>query len=184
MTKIYWVNIIRHLTMSDNSVIQELLSNLRNKRSLIKSISQDMLAAVRRNFEEEGRPRWTPLSKRTIRERTRLRYWPGKILVRSGQLLRSIQAQATEDTAIVSTNKPYAALHNYGGTVNLGARTSTTAMKRSKSGKWKKSKGNTGQGYTYKAVSIVVPKREFMVLTDQDRERINERIKNFLLNKR
>lgn len=170
--------------MSDNSVVGELLNNLRNKRSLIKSISQDMLAAVRRNFEEEGRPRWTPLSKRTIRERTRLRYWPGKILVRSGQLLRSIQAQATEDTAIVSTNKPYAALHNYGGRINLAARSSTTVMNRGKGGKWKKSKGNTGQGYTYKAVSIVVPKREFMVLTDQDRERINERIKNFLLNKR
>lgn len=98
-------------------VIGDMLSKVQNRRPLMTEISGIMLDEVRQNFEVQGRPRWTPLAPSTIKDRTRKGYWPGKILQRTGQLLRSITANADENTAQVGTNKVYAAIHQFGGLI-------------------------------------------------------------------
>ncbi|MBI5727558.1 MAG: phage virion morphogenesis protein, partial [Ignavibacteriales bacterium] len=58
-------------------------NRLTGKRELYQRIASDLLEAVYKNFEAEGRPeKWKTLAPSTIRERRRKGYWPGKILQR------------------------------------------------------------------------------------------------------
>lgn len=100
--------------------IQQLLKKLaaktQNLRPLMKNISGIMLDSVEENFEKEGRPdKWTPLAKLTIRQRTKKGYWPGRILQMRGELASSITSKYDDNSAVVGTNKIYAAIHQFGG---------------------------------------------------------------------
>lgn len=83
--------------------------------ALMRRIAETMYDAVMKNFSEEGRPKWPPLSQSTIRERERKGYWPGQILVRSRRLQSSITTHYTERMAMVGTNLIYAPIHQLGG---------------------------------------------------------------------
>lgn len=164
-------------------VFNKLLSNLKERVPLMKQISGIMLDDVHQNFESEGRPNWTSLAEQTIKDRKSKGYWPGKILQRTGQLLKSITAKYDNDSAQVGTNKNYAALHQFGGTINQAARSSIYTQARfsrgKKRGKFKKG-AEFGKGFTYKARSIKVPARPFLVLSDQGVEEIKQAIVNHI----
>lgn len=165
-------------------VLGQMLSKIKNRKPVMNIIAGIMLDDVRENFVKEGRPPWLPLASVTIKQRKRRRYWPGKILQRTGQLLVSIQSKATNDSAQVGTNKKYAAIHQFGGTINQGARSGLTLPNRykigSKKGKFKK--GTTkGQGYEFSSRSIKIPARPFLQLSDQAMKNIEDKIKNYLL---
>jgi phage virion morphogenesis protein len=86
-----------------------------NPAPLMKQIAGIMHYAVEENFEKEGRPKWKPLAKSTIKQRTRKGYWPGKILQQKGQLAASISQKSDTTSAEVGTNKAYAAIQQFGG---------------------------------------------------------------------
>lgn len=173
-----------------NSIFKRIKDKAQDLSPLMKKIAADMKDAVYQNFEEEGRPKWKPLAKSTIRERRKLGYWPGKILQRrsgGGGLLGSITSRYDSHTAEVGTNKVYAAMHQYGGTINQAARSSTYVQQRykrgSKKGKFKRTSEKNrvfGQGFTYKARSITVPARPFLKITDEELQAIKKRAITFL----
>lgn len=92
----------------------EALSGI-DLRPLMRNLACMMYNAVRKNFEAEGRPRWSPLSDKTIKEREKRGYWPGKILQMRGSLVSSISMAYSRNEAVVGTNKKYAAIHQFGG---------------------------------------------------------------------
>ena len=47
-------------------------------------------------------------------------YWPGRILQRRGELAASITSKYDENSAVVGTNKIYAAIHQFGGNAGRG----------------------------------------------------------------
>lgn len=86
--------------------------------SPLMRIFAGMLAdTVEENFAQQGRPKWTALSARTIRERQKKGYWPGKILQRRGELARSVHQGSNRNSAWVATNLRYAKIHHYGGEI-------------------------------------------------------------------
>ncbi len=96
--------------------LKKLASKAENLRPLMKNISGIMMDSVEENFEKEGRPdKWTPLAKSTIKQRTKKGYWPGRILQMRGELASSITSYYDDDSAVVGTNKVYAAIHQFGG---------------------------------------------------------------------
>jgi len=104
----------------DDKEIQQLLKRLisktENLRPLMKNIAGIMLDSVEENFEKEGRPyKWQGLAKPTIKQRTKKGYWPGRILQVRGELAASITSKYDENSAVVGTNKVYAAIHQLGG---------------------------------------------------------------------
>ncbi|MDD3013454.1 MAG: phage virion morphogenesis protein [Candidatus Gastranaerophilales bacterium] len=104
----------------DDKEIQQLLKKLaaktENLRPLMKNIAGIMADSVEENFDKEGRPdKWTPLAKVTIKQRTKKGYWPGKILQMRGDLATSITSKYDDNSAVVGTNKIYAAIHQFGG---------------------------------------------------------------------
>jgi phage virion morphogenesis protein len=87
---------------------------------LMQALAGIMMDEVEENFAQEGRPEWMGLKPSTIKARAKAGHWPGKILQVSGQLAASISESSTADTAVVGTNKEYAAIHQLGGKAGRG----------------------------------------------------------------
>jgi len=175
--------------MDNNKVVLDrtigaMLRKMKDRQPLTKEISQIMLKAVQDNFNTQGARigGWPQLAKSTLKEKTRKGFTAG-MLIRSGSLLRSISARASNDEAVVGTNKKYAQIQNDGGTINRGARSETFVRSRyvkgSKKGKFKKGGGTLGKGFTFKAHSITIPARPFLKLNDDDIKEIENAVSKY-----
>ncbi len=102
------------------AALRRLTASARDRTPAMRKAAGIMHSAVEDNFEEEGRPKWKSLAAATVRQRTKERSWPGKILQRSGNLARSITRHYDADSAVVGTNEVYAAIHNFGGKAGRG----------------------------------------------------------------
>ncbi|MEG0936564.1 MAG: phage virion morphogenesis protein [Comamonas sp.] len=132
----------------------------RQGNELMKRISGSLLAAVEDNFEDQGRPKWEPLSALTIEQRKKDGHWPGKILQRSGRLKNSITQHWSPSLAAVGTNLIYARIQQSGGVIRA-----------------KKAKALRFGGVM--AQSVRIPAREFLKLTDQDMVDLSEDINDW-----
>ncbi|SDT99329.1 phage virion morphogenesis protein [Pseudomonas yamanorum] len=83
---------------------------------LMRGMATELLSQTEENFEEQGRPEWQPLSDVTTERRAKRGNWPGQILqVSSAGLAASISTQSDDSSAMVGSNKPYAAMMQFGG---------------------------------------------------------------------
>ncbi|QHA95838.1 MULTISPECIES: phage virion morphogenesis protein [unclassified Pseudomonas] len=83
---------------------------------LMRGIAAELASQTEENFEEEGRPDWEDLSETTTERRTKTGNWPGQILqISAAGLAASITSHADDSTALVGSNKPYAAMMHFGG---------------------------------------------------------------------
>jgi phage virion morphogenesis protein len=83
---------------------------------LMRGIAAELLSQTEENFEKEGRPEWTGLSDTTIERRAKNGNWPGQMLqVSAAGLAASVTSLATDSSALVGSNKPYAAMMHFGG---------------------------------------------------------------------
>src|SRR3990167_5014979 len=93
--------------------INDYMSNLKGKftpnKTLMTVIAGHMHASVMANFENQGANVPGGAWKQKM--------FPGKALIQSGNLIRSIQASATDNSSIVSTNRIGATLMHFGGEV-------------------------------------------------------------------
>ena len=146
------------------------------------------------NFDKN----WTALASSTIKQRERKGYVPINILRRTAGnagLLGSINSKATSDGVMIGTNKVYAAIHNFGGVINIPARTGTSKWKATKNKKTKKysyrfakkkSKltGRTiEKSYDVKAYSIKIPARPFIGYHKDDIADISKAFLDFIVQK-
>ena len=144
----------------DDSKLKNALGQLKKKvtnlRPFMKEVRDIMQGSVMDNFAAQGRPAWRPLSAATIKERTRLGKWPGKILQReSGQagLLGSIHGTYSAKEALVGTNSAYARIHQFGGEAGR------------------------------KNHRVHIPARPFLMLTEEDKQEIANAAKTYLKEK-
>ncbi|SDU58512.1 phage virion morphogenesis protein [Pseudomonas mandelii] len=83
---------------------------------LMRGIAAELASQTEQNFENEGRPEWTELSDTTTKRRSKNGNWPGQILqVSAAGLAASITTHATDSSALVGSNKPHAAMMQFGG---------------------------------------------------------------------
>lgn len=90
-------------------VLERLAQATTHRTPLMRSIAGTMESAVLQNFEVGGRPKWLGL-----------KYRQGTPLVDTENLMGSITSAYTNDEAIVGTNEPYAAIHQFGGKAGRG----------------------------------------------------------------
>lgn len=99
------------------AIVLERLSQATTHRTpLMRSIAGSMESAVLQNFDVGGRPKWLGL-----------KYRQGTPLVDTENLMGSITSDYTNDTAVVGTNEPYAAIHQFGGKAGRGRKTTIPA---------------------------------------------------------
>lgn len=165
------------------NILKQYVKKLSNLKPIMREVSEDMIDAVKENFEKEGRPPWEKLSQTTIRERARLGYWPGKILQRSGMLLRSIFKKYDESSATVGTNKEYAPLHQFGG--SFVTKPFTQAVTKKGRFKSKKRAGKDKKKTDIRFMSsktVTIPARPFLTIPDNELNQIKKKITGWLVN--
>lgn len=83
---------------------------------LMRGIAAELGSQTEENFGEEGRPDWADLSDVTTTRREKNGNWPGQMLqVSAAGLAASVTTHATDSSALVGSNKPYAAMMQFGG---------------------------------------------------------------------
>ena len=164
-------------------LLNKLSGRLRNMSPVMRAISGIMRQAVEENFEQQGRPKWLDIAASTKKQRERKGYWPGKILQRRGELAASITAKYDNNTAIVGTNKVYAAIHQFGGDITHQARQRKMFF-RKKEGRTRftrESKAQFGMKAMGKAYTTHIPARPFLKLTDGDYDKIKRKIESYIV---
>lgn len=100
-----------------NSAFRRLTSGVVSASPLMQVLAGDMMDEVEENFAQQGRPKWlgfkhTPSKKRGGTS--------ARLLQDTGQLASSITPSSDSNSAKVSTNKEYAAIHQFGGNAGRG----------------------------------------------------------------
>ena len=186
--------------MADTNIqqINSIINNLRNKftpdKNLMALIVKEMKDSVHNNFSSSNPMHWPSLKPATLKQK-RKKGLSESILQATGELLRSIQSDSTENSAVVSTNKEYAAIHHYGGVISIAARTRTLFHRTDAKGNLLKQTDNKNllvfakeshkrkAAYTFgqKNYNITIPPRPFMVLTDTYTNNIINKIRQHVV---
>ena len=115
----------------DNKKVEKALLEIAQKtsnlRPLMKNIAGIMADSTEENFKVEGRPKWKDLSEKTKTARKKTGHYPGQILQVSGQLALSVTTQYDDTSAIIGSNKIYAAIHQLGGQAGKNKKTTIPA---------------------------------------------------------
>ena len=89
--------------------ISRLANAAQDRTPIMRSIAGTMESAVLQNFDVGGRPKWLGL-----------KYRQGTPLVDTENLMNSITSYYDNNIAMVGTNEPYAAIHQFGGKAGRG----------------------------------------------------------------
>ena len=99
-----------------NNALLQLAKKGENLRPLMKNIAGIFANSAEENFKEQGRPdKWVDLAESTKKQRLKKRKWPGQILQVEGMLASSVNTYYDNDSAVIGSNLPYAAIHQLGG---------------------------------------------------------------------
>ncbi len=169
-------------------IFNKMKGKIVDKGAIHRVIAGGLDEAVQRNFRTQsaglgGEP-WAPLAKSTLRNKRRKNRKILQLRGQAGGLLGSITTAWDETYAEIGTYLVYAAIHQYGGVIEHGARTETFKRKRWGKDKFNK-KGNLvakkgqfqkgtspGKGFTFKSHSITIPARPYLTLTDRNHRQI------------
>ncbi len=123
--------------------MEKQLLNLQAPNKLVGILLE---RSVRRNFRAGGRPRKWPISLRVLSGH--------KTLIKTRRLMLSVHAHAMKNKLTLSTNVPYARIHQEGfdGIVNVAARSSLKTKR-------------TRSAFSY---DLHMPKRKFLMWQDED----------------
>ncbi|MCA0447654.1 MAG: phage virion morphogenesis protein [Bacteroidetes bacterium] len=172
--------------------LQELAGKLGNLTPVMASISEDLLAYTEDNFRSEGKTLgkpWKELSKARIKQRGSAH----PILQDQGILAKSIQNAHTSDTASVSTNMAYAAIHQFGGEIQVN-RTITTRLRTKASGELMRQKSNANlavfaksshkrfkESKTQTSYVMKMPERQYIGVNQENIRQMENNIKDWLI---
>ena len=100
----------------ENNALLKLAQKGENLRPLMKNIAGIFAYSTEENFKVQGRPdKQVDLAESTKKQRLKKRKWPGQILQVEGMLASSINTYYDNDSAVIGSNLPYAAIHQLGG---------------------------------------------------------------------
>jgi phage virion morphogenesis protein len=139
-----------------------------NPRGMFERIGASVVTSTQRRFElgrdPDGVP-WLP----SLRARAK----GGKTLVLSARLMQSQTFIASDTGVEAGTNAIYAAIHQFGGIIRQAAREAVLHFRHNaRTGRTRFAKANSKANFAQKAQigehTIVMPKRAFLGLDDDD----------------
>lgn len=105
--------------------LRNVAENTRSPRPLMRAIAGTLESETEKNFAAQGRPAWLGLSPRMLKRRGA----GAKILQDTGRLAGSVAGRYGRDFASIGSNVAYAAIHQFGGTINRAAYSSTVRLR-------------------------------------------------------
>ncbi len=189
--------------------IQQIVNKITQKGSNLEPILVKIAAlvnkAILKNFAEGGRwdgkgtdlfsggsYKWKPLAKSTIKNYRKKGFDLEPTLNRRGDLRRSISVVVSgRNSILISANSEYAAIHNYGGTIEIqgGESEAKWKVKKNKAGnytyKFAKKQDNAknviSRKFKRKSRQLIMPARPFLTLTENDIEEIIKKLTTYLV---
>lgn len=143
-----------------------------------------------RNFQERRAPDGTPwkdVSPAYARWKSKKGYSPGNILILRGRLMQSIHADPAADSVTIGTNVVYAAIHQFGGSINVGGRSQTLAHDASGKFMSRKQAGRRKSGSTRVSFATIgehavdMPARPFLGAREDDWRRVAVALQKYII---
>lgn len=164
----------------DRTDVTRALASLRRAGAdlsgLMEEIAGHLEFATQRRFETESGPGgqpWTPSA--------RAREENGQTLTDTGRLRASITREVSADALAIGTNVVYAAIHQFGGTIQHPARTVTLYRhvkgRMDRFGDWrfvKRRNANYAEDHQVGPYSVAMPARPFLGIDAADETAIAE----------
>jgi len=162
--------------------LDRLMDALNDSRPMMAGIAATLAAQTELAFQDQG-PGWEKLKPATVRARERMGRGPEPILQVTNALARSITTRSGPGFARIGSNVPYAAIHQFGGTIErapyggklrLRSDRQGNLLRRGKNGKLatfarekdsrrgKAHKNYVERQYEVKAYQIQIPARPFL----------------------
>ncbi|WP_216891603.1 phage virion morphogenesis protein [Pseudomonas putida] len=162
--------------------LEALIERLGSLRTPLNDIAeylhQSVDGRVRSQVAPDGSP-WAPLSPRTLARKK-----GNKILRESGALLDTLRHQVSNDELVFGTDRPYGAIHQFGGKIEQAARSQKVYFKE-KGGVVgnrfvKKRQSNFAQWVTHGARALEMPARPYLGLSSEDENEVVEIVAAYL----
>ncbi len=147
--------------------LQSILDGLENPGPLLASIGQILADSTRARFRSETDPdgnAWTPLRPATIRARARRGRSQIRILSETGTLAGTIRHEVTGNRVEIGASTPYAAIHQFGGTIERTASARWMAGRRFA----RRDRHPDGAEKAIRAHAITIPARPYLGASAED----------------
>jgi len=154
-----------------------LLDRMDNPRPFYQAAGDLLVGSVGENFRREGAPdgtAWTPLRPATIKARQRRGRSALAILRETGILAGSIFHEVADDGVRIGSPVKYAAIHQFGGTIDMPARSGKIYRTQNKDGSIgrrfakRKNKTTVATDVSVGAHQIRIPARPFLGISPND----------------
>lgn len=150
------------------AALASITSRMSHPAPVMKVIAGLLEDRTAENFATQSGPlgKWPAIKPPKNKARTN-----PQILQDTGRLRSSITSQHGDNTAEIGTNVVYAAIHQFGGTIDIAARSQQSYFKQDKRGTVgrlfvRKSASNFAQWHTRGAHTIDMPARPFLPFID------------------
>ncbi len=163
-----------------SATLSRVIGVAQNPAAVMSAIAGYLVTSTQRHFEKEKGPtgRWPALSPRTAEKRIgKRRRGTANMLRVSGRLYSSIVGESDQTEARVGTNVVYAAIHQFGGAIDMHARSQQAHFSTGKGRKKfvkASAKRKTSRWITIGAHQVKIPARPFLYLDDQDAKEIEQ----------
>lgn len=173
----------------DSATVTEALSHaveaLDNPRPLFANIREYLLQAHQKRFAAQTAPDGTPWEPLSPRYRAKKKYNQNRILVLRGYLKNLLRGDINDNGVTFGTDRPYGAIHQFGGTIKHQARASTLHFRQNADGSVgnrfvKKSKSNFAQDVNIGAHQVEMPARPWLGLSSEDENYLLELTQHYL----
>lgn len=155
------------------AVINEAAQAMGRPEAMLDDIGHYLRAQTEDRFKTQASPDGTPWQALSPAYQRRKRKNQDKILVLDGYLSSKFTHQVNGNELLVGTNRKYAAIHHFGGTIDIAARSQQAYFRQGKDGEVgnlfvNKRKSNFAQWVTIGAYQIRIPARPFLGVSESD----------------
>lgn len=138
-------------------------------------------ARFRAQVDPDGTP-WKALSPGYLKRKAKNR---DKVLTLAGDLRGTLRYQVEGDDLLFGTDRPYGAIHQFGGRIERRARQSTVYFRQSKTGEVERRFARKDRAAIARSVkvgpyTIEMPARPWLGVGKQDEARLLERVQAFI----
>lgn len=176
------------LTFDYQDALSTLLAThaaLSDPTPLLSDMGEKLLEFHQQRFRDQTAPDGTPWAPLSARYKKRKRKNPDKILTLDGPLRNTLRWQIAAQELLFGTDRPYGAIHQFGGTIEMPARSQQAYYQQDRIAAGdhrfvRKSKSDFAQWHTLPAYKITIPAREWLGVSAQEGDRLVELARNYL----
>lgn len=152
---------------------------------LLADMGEKLLEFHQQRFRAQESPDGTPWQSLSACYQKRKRRNQDKVLTLDGHLRNTLRWQINANELLFGTDRIYGAVHQFGATIEIAARSQQAYYRQKKNGEIdnrfvRRSKSNFSQWHTIPAHQVSIPARPWLGVSAEQGERLVELARNYL----